>query len=181
MEAVSCSEQFSGKCFEDNIKNVLAYITSNTYPEGMNKAGRLNLRRFASRFSLEDGTLYHSAKGRKVIVVHTMKEARTLFERYHDSFMGGHEGIFKTRNIMTSKYYWPGMTRDIVDWVVRCPTCQKQGKKLHVDNSLRSIKALRVWELLGIDLMGPLPETKNGYIMTVIDCFKISVCVSTLK
>ncbi|XP_014425344.2 uncharacterized protein LOC102456264 isoform X1 [Pelodiscus sinensis] len=135
---VSCCEQFSGKCFEDKIKNVLAYIRSNTYPEGMNKAGRFNLRRFASKFSLEDGTLYHSAKGRKV--VHTMKEALTLFERYHDSFMSGHEGIFKTRNILTSKYYWPGMTRDIADWVARCPTCQKHKKKLHVDNSLRSIK-----------------------------------------
>ncbi|CAM4591723.1 unnamed protein product [Lepidochelys olivacea] len=69
-----------------------------------------------------------------------MKEALQLFERYHDSLLGGHLGIFKTRNMLTSKYYWPGMTKDIANWVARCLTCLKEGKELNLDTTLKSIK-----------------------------------------
>lgn len=162
----------AGKSFEEKIANVLAYLRNTTYPEGMNKADRVNLRQFAVNFSLEEGTLFHSAKGRKVVVVQTMKEALQLFERYHDSPLGGHLGLFKTRNALTSKYYWPGMTKGIADWVAQCPTCQKQGKEFNLDPTLRSIKVTRIWELVEMDLIGPLPVTKDGYqyILTAIDC-----------
>ncbi|CAM4569687.1 unnamed protein product [Caretta caretta] len=83
----------------------------------MNKAGRLNLHRFAANFSLEEGTLFHSAKGSKIVVVHTRKQALQLFEQYHDSSQGRHQGIVKTTIAMNTNYYWPGMTKDIADWV----------------------------------------------------------------
>ncbi|CAM2117709.1 unnamed protein product [Caretta caretta] len=69
-----------------------------------------------------------------------MKEALQLFERCHDSLLGGHLGIFKTRNMLTSKYYWPRMTKDIANWVARCLTCLKEGKELNLDTTLKSIK-----------------------------------------
>ncbi|CAM4561758.1 unnamed protein product [Lepidochelys kempii] len=79
--------------------------------------------------------------------MHTMKEAPQLFERNHDSLLGGHLGIFKTRNMLTSTHYWPGVTKDNANWVTR------------------------IWELVGMDLIGPLPVTKDGYqyILTTID------------
>ncbi|KAH1185778.1 hypothetical protein KIL84_018527 [Mauremys mutica] len=43
----------AGKSFEEKIANVLAYLRNTTYPEGMNKADRVNLRQFAVNFSLE--------------------------------------------------------------------------------------------------------------------------------
>ncbi|KAH1187849.1 hypothetical protein KIL84_020598 [Mauremys mutica] len=44
----------AGKSFEEKIANVLAYLRNTTYPEGMNKADRVNLRQFAVNFSLEE-------------------------------------------------------------------------------------------------------------------------------
>ncbi|CAM4532847.1 unnamed protein product [Lepidochelys olivacea] len=87
-----------------------------------------------------------------------MKEALQLFERYHDSLLGGLLGIFKTRNMLTSKYYWPGMTKDIANWVARCLSCQKEGKELNLDSTLKSIKFnLYICERLRIERSSTSP------------------------
>ncbi|CAM5144163.1 unnamed protein product [Natator depressus] len=41
---------------------------------------------------------------------------------------------------MNTNYYWPGMTKDIADWVSRCLHCQKVRKELKLDTTLKSIK-----------------------------------------
>ncbi|KAH1172064.1 hypothetical protein KIL84_007682 [Mauremys mutica] len=159
------------KSFEEKIAQVLAYKRTYTYPKRMNKAGRLNLRRFAAKFSLEEGTLFRSARGRKVVVLHTMKQARQLFEQYHDNPQGRHQGIFKTREALTTRYYWPGMTKDITDWVSRCLHCQEVQQERNLDTTLKSVKVSQPFELVGMDLIGPLPATKEGYqyILTATD------------
>ncbi|KAH1171082.1 hypothetical protein KIL84_006700 [Mauremys mutica] len=116
----------AGTSFEEKVAHVLAYKRSNTYPEGMNKTDRRNLRRFSANFSLEEGTLFYSAKERKVVVVHTMDQALQLFKQYHDSPQGGHVGKVKTRIALTSRYYWPGMTKDITGWY-NLEMCKKWG------------------------------------------------------
>ncbi|XP_030403658.1 nicotinate-nucleotide pyrophosphorylase [carboxylating] isoform X1 [Gopherus evgoodei] len=128
----------AGKSFEEKIAWVLALKRRNKYPEGMNKAGRLNLRRFAANFSLEDGTLFRTGKGRKVIVVHTRNRALELFEQHHGGPWGGHQGIFKTRTALTTRYYWPGMTKDIVQWVEQCVKCQKGRKAVTLHTPVES-------------------------------------------
>ncbi|XP_050812794.1 nicotinate-nucleotide pyrophosphorylase [carboxylating] isoform X4 [Gopherus flavomarginatus] len=128
----------AGKSFEEKIAWVLALKRRNKYPEGMNKAGRLNLRRFAANFSLEDGTLFRTGRGRKVIVVHTRNRALELFEQHHGGLWGGHQGIFKTRTALTTRYYWPGMTKDIVQWVEQCVKCQKGRKAVTLHTPVES-------------------------------------------
>ncbi|CAM4572154.1 unnamed protein product, partial [Caretta caretta] len=66
--------------------------------------------------SMAEGTLFSSAKGRKVVVVHTMKQALQRFKQVHASPQGEHQGKVKMRIALTSKYYWPGMTKDITGW-----------------------------------------------------------------
>ncbi|CAM5118606.1 unnamed protein product [Eretmochelys imbricata] len=67
------------------------------------------------------------------------------------------------RIALTSKYYWPGMTKDITGWVEQCLHCRKAGKELNLDTTLKNIKVSQPWELVGMDLIGPLPATKKGY------------------
>ncbi|CAM5104905.1 unnamed protein product [Natator depressus] len=67
-----------------------------------------------------------------------MKQALQLFEMCHDSPHAGHQGIFKTRIALTSKYYWPRMRKDTADWVARCLHCQKEGKEFNLDTTLKS-------------------------------------------
>uniref|UniRef100_A0A3B1IDK1 Gypsy retrotransposon integrase-like protein 1 n=1 Tax=Astyanax mexicanus TaxID=7994 RepID=A0A3B1IDK1_ASTMX len=117
-----------------------------------------------------DGDLLYEGRRK---VVKTMAEARVLFQEFHSTPIGGHSGVMKTRAAMSGRFYWPGMTVDVENWVLECDRCQKVGKPLTVAQPLQCIKVSAVWELVGIDLTGPFPKTADGfqYILTITDYF----------
>ena len=56
----------------------------------------------------------------------------------------------------------------------RCAKCQRINHVLQKPTAeLHSIPVSNVWERLGVDLVGPVPETKAGnkYIITLVDYF----------
>ncbi|KAI7789889.1 putative gypsy retrotransposon integrase-like protein 1-like, partial [Triplophysa rosa] len=75
------------------------------------------------------------------------------------------------------------MSIDIDNWVLECNECQKVGKPLVAPQALECIKVSAVWELIGIDLTGPLPKTVNDfqYILTITDYFSKWVEAFPLK
>ena len=45
-------------------------------------------------------------------------EAATIFKHFHDSSTGAHCGQKKTtRDAISKRFYWPGMSDDIDTWV----------------------------------------------------------------
>jgi len=50
-------------------------------------------------------------------IVKTEEEKREVFEIFHNSNIGGHGGTSKTRNKIAEKYYWPGLSKDVENWV----------------------------------------------------------------
>ncbi len=64
--------------------------------------------------NVTDGLLYY---GRRK-AVKTKDECRALFEEFHSIPLGGNSGVFKTRNALCARYYWPGMTVDVEKWVI---------------------------------------------------------------
>ncbi|KAL2083791.1 hypothetical protein ACEWY4_021564 [Coilia grayii] len=67
--------------------------------------------------------------------------------------------MHKTRSALCSRFYWYGMSVDIGRWIQECDQCQKVDKPLTTVQTLQCIKVSAVWELVGIDLTGPLPKT----------------------
>lgn len=66
------------------------------------------------------GSLYFlkgPGKAIKTKVVRGTEEANDIFRDCHDSSRGGHAGQRKTRDAITSRFFWPGMTDDINKWV----------------------------------------------------------------
>ena len=45
----------------------------------------------------------------------------------------GHLGICRTQNLVNERYFWPGMTQDIKDYVKACAHCRR-----HQPPSVRS-------------------------------------------
>uniref|UniRef100_A0AAZ1Y2T2 Integrase zinc-binding domain-containing protein n=1 Tax=Oreochromis aureus TaxID=47969 RepID=A0AAZ1Y2T2_OREAU len=119
-------------------EEIYAFISAGSNPSGYDKAQRQNLRRYASKFQQKE--LFVGTRR----VVKTMDDARKLFHEFHSSPIGGHTGTHKTLNAVCSRFYWFGMTVDIKTWV--CINC------LHC-----------LWELIGIDLTGPLPKTSSVF------------------
>lgn len=46
-------------------------------------------------------------------VIKTREEANNVFEEFHFFPIGGHTGVIKTRNAISHRFYWSGMTVDI--------------------------------------------------------------------
>ena len=66
------------------------------------------------------------------------------------------------------------MYKDTRKWIESCDSCNT--KKNYPDKlmgQMQSFTAIRPWQIVGADLIGPLPRTKNGnrYILTFTDHF----------
>jgi hypothetical protein len=71
-------------------------------------------------FSIEDGYLLH--KGRVCVPSDSDTRRQILYE-CHDSPSAGHPGIRKTYALAKRQFYWPGMHKDVQEYVVHCQKC----------------------------------------------------------
>ena len=69
--------------------------------------------------------------------------------------------------------WWPGMQEDINNYVRSCDTCQMRVKKKQVSEASSATIVTEPFAHIGIDVMGPLPVTRNGkrYIILAVDFF----------
>ncbi|XP_034054367.1 uncharacterized protein zgc:113436 isoform X2 [Gymnodraco acuticeps] len=79
----------------------------------------------------------------------------------------------KTVHRIQSKYYWLGIIKDVVDWIKVCDTCQHTERSKNLARTVRPIKVDAPWEIVGIDIIGPFPETQQGNsnVIVLIDYF----------
>ena len=93
---------------------------------------------------------------------------------HHGTPISGHLGINKLQGIMSRRYHWPKMDKDIRRWVNGCATCQKRKQYRRLRYGLyQPYVSERPWQRACMDLVGPLPETDDGnrYLLTIVDTF----------
>uniref|UniRef100_A0A9J7Y5M6 Gypsy retrotransposon integrase-like protein 1 n=1 Tax=Cyprinus carpio carpio TaxID=630221 RepID=A0A9J7Y5M6_CYPCA len=98
----------------------------------------------------------------------------TLLQYYHSTPICGHGGIYKTYKRLQEVAFWPGMWSAVKQHVRTCVKCQT----LKSDNrkpagKLQQITTSRPNQMLGVDLMGPLPRstTQNEYLLVFVDYY----------
>ena len=100
-------------------------------------------------------------------------ERREIISEYHCSAAAGHKGVTKTYLRIKEKYSWPNMKRDIASFVKACKSCQL--KKLVRFKTKQPMILTdtpdEAFEKVSMDIMGPLPESSNGYhyVLTIQD------------
>jgi len=84
-----------------------------------------------------------------------------------------HPGIKATRNYINSKYFWPGMNKDINNWVRTCLNCQKAKVVRHNKAAVYQMPvASHKFGNIHLDLVGPLPINRGcKYLLTIVDRF----------
>src|SRR5258707_2796928 len=97
---------------------------------------------------------------------------------HHESMMTSHPGQWKTLELVSCNYWWPGISCYVASYMAGCDACnhcksfltQKVGKLM--PNQIPSCH----WEVISIDTIGELPESK-GYnaILVVVD--RLSKCI----
>jgi hypothetical protein len=91
----------------------------------------------------------------------------------HDIPIAGHPGFQKTYMAIKRHYYWPGMKKDIKEYVERCLKCQTSKAEQVKDPGL--LQPLGVpnlkFESISMDFIVGLPKTQNNFdsIMVVVD------------
>ena len=91
---------------------------------------------------------------------------------HHDNPVAGHQGQARTLELLSRRYYWPGMKSQVNRFVESCEICQRsKGHKHAVPNKSLSIPD-KPWEDIAYDFIVKLPESQ-GYdsILVVIDQF----------
>ena len=95
---------------------------------------------------------------------------KTVIKAGHDH--AGHLGAKKTRKMVESQFYWPGMASQIAKYCRACPVCLRYNSKKTKKEPLHPLPVIsQPWDRVAIDIVGKLPRTRRGncFILTVMD------------
>ena len=133
------------------------------------------------RYEVRTGVLYRiyqEPKGDDVFEVKQVVVPRKFRNRVmslaHESIVGGHLGVQKTFDRITSSFHWPGILADVTRFCRSCDVCQRTIPKGRVTQvPLGEIPLIdEPFSRVAIDLVGPIfptSEQGNRYILTLVD------------
>ena len=98
---------------------------------------------------------------------------KTILEESHRSKLSIHPGATKMYQDLKNLFWWPGMKRDVAQFVYACLTCQKS--KVEHQKPAGLMQPLEVpewkWDSISMDFVTGLPNTVKGYdsIWVIVD------------
>ncbi|GJZ81307.1 reverse transcriptase domain-containing protein [Tanacetum coccineum] len=81
----------------------------------------------------------------------------------HSGPTGGHHSASITgRKVYESGFYWPSIFKDAKDYVMKCDACQRSGNiSSRSEMPQNNIQVCDVFDIWGLDFMGPFPNSKG--------------------
>ena len=124
----------------------------------------------------EDGILWTTGKENTPLLVLPPNFVQRTISNAHESMIGGHRDIVKTLHRIQRVYWWPGILKDINDFLKSCDTCQRIKGPRDRKTLNYPLKPLelpqRFNERVHADLMGPLLSNgSNKYLLVMSDSF----------
>ena len=117
-----------------------------------------------------DGLYYLNGK---LVIPANSKLKASLIAEHHDPPSKGHPGIARTAERLLRSYWWPGLARDVKEYVLKCAECQRNKSKTVKPGGLLQPMPIPncKWESVGMDFIVGLPCTEAGYdsVLVVID------------
>ncbi|KAH6601294.1 hypothetical protein BASA50_001687 [Batrachochytrium salamandrivorans] len=124
-------------------------------------------------FRFRDDTFLRILEDGKSTATYVHYEQRSkVVLHYHESL--AHLKYGSIIGLITRRFWWPSMKKDIKDFISRCPQCQlnQSASGIHSPLPIRPVPPVALpFERWGIDFHGPMAETKSGnkYLITCID------------
>ena len=93
---------------------------------------------------------------------------REVFDKLHSI---SHPGIRASRRLISARFVWPGLARDVGLWARSCLRCQQSKVQTHIHSQVPAIPVpSRRFSHVHIDIVGPLPSSQGfSYLLTMID------------
>jgi len=87
-----------------------------------------------------------------------------MLKECHESAYSIHPGGTKMYQDLKQNYWWPGMKRDIGEYVALCDTCQRV--KAEHQRPAGLLQPLKIpkwkWDEINMDFIGGLPRSQRG-------------------
>ncbi|GFU95685.1 retrovirus-related Pol polyprotein from transposon 412 [Trichonephila clavipes] len=169
MPTRSCKDMREAQLKDDNLKKIIDSFESPLKTE--------EYANWTERgFLMNQGVLYRyvpDADSAEAQLVIPTAERELIMERHHNDPMAGHYGEEGTFQKIARRYYWTGMRKYISDYIKKCPECARFKATNQKPAGLpRTPVYSQRFEVIAIDLFGPLPQTDTGkqWIFIVEDC-----------
>jgi len=116
-----------------------------------------------------DGIMY---KEEKVYVPKDEKLRAEIIRLHHDTPIRGHRGQWKTVELVTCNFWWPGITKEVKQYMEGCDTCQHNKNRIEqpADKLMPNSIPEKPWMHISADFITKLPLAQ-GYdsILVVVD------------
>ena len=135
------------------------------------KSGPREFSKSLEEWNFENGLLLYRGK---VYIPKTKDEElrRQIIKMHHDLPSAGHPGRWKTYELISRNYWWPGLTTDVKRYVSGCDICQKMKNRPQQPYGplIPNPVPAGPWDIMSVDLITQLPES-DGYnaICVVVD------------
>jgi hypothetical protein len=136
------------------------------YKELVAKLQRGNLQQKIEEYKLDNDEIL-MYRGR--IYVPNSQELKSLVLReMHNVPYAGKPGYQKTIAAVKSQYYWPGMKKEVVDFIAKCLECEKvKAEHKHPTGLLQPLPILEwKWEVVTMYFITKLPRKTSNVILS---------------
>ncbi|GJU49760.1 reverse transcriptase domain-containing protein [Tanacetum coccineum] len=152
--------------------DIANYHAGNFVIKGMSTQQKRKFFKDVKHYFWEDPFLFKICADQVIRRCVFGKEAHDILMACHDGPTGGHHGAnYTARKVFDSGFFWPTIYKDAHELVKHCNSCQRQGKISQRDEMPQnSIQVCEIFDVWGIDFMGPFPSSKgNKYILVAVD------------
>nr|GEW24530.1 reverse transcriptase domain-containing protein [Tanacetum cinerariifolium] len=140
--------------------------------KGMTSQQKQKLFKDARHYFWDDPYLFRTCPDQIIRRCVAGKEAINILNACYSGPTGGHYGAnYTAKMVFDSGFYWPTIYKAAFELVKNCDSCQCQGKISQRDEMPQnSIQVCEIFDVWGIDFMGPFPSSKgNKYILVAVD------------
>jgi hypothetical protein len=91
-----------------------------------------------------------------------------IMDEFHKRPYVGHPGYQKMITTTRKLYFWPGMKRDIAEYIAKCLECQQvKVEHKHPTGLLQPVQIPEwKWEIISMDFITGLPRTTNNMMQS---------------
>ncbi|GJR40156.1 reverse transcriptase domain-containing protein [Tanacetum coccineum] len=146
------------------------YHAGNFIVKGMSSQQKNKFFKDVKHYFWDDPYLFKICADQVIRRCVSGQEAIDILKACHSGPTGGHYGAnYTAKKVFDSGFYWQTIYRDAHDLVTRCDTCQRQVSQRD-EMPQNSIQVCEIFDVWGIDFMGPFPSSKgNKYILVAVD------------
>ena len=164
---------------DDHCIRWIQYLDDDMRPEDEDRL--IDMKKQEEEWITIDRILYHYPQNRKKsnldqdldLQLYIPSDCRLeMLRMSHDDILSGHQGIGRSYDRLRRRCYWKGMKEDVVRWISGCEMCSSRKNPKSIRFPIHSLPyPIAPFEMIGIDVLGPLPRTERGneYIVVITD------------